>query len=160
MFPDPATGFVPSATGDACRKYAAYVYGGGYVISGAYFYFGLGSPYNASKYTGITFWAKIDAGTSPGIRVAFPDKDTEPFGNLCEIDPPPGSTNGCWDHYGDFVTFDTTWRKYSISFASLRQRGWGRQGTAFDPTTLYRVEFDIDVNATFGIWIDDVAFTM
>lgn len=160
MFPDPATGFVPSATGDACRKYAAYVAGGGYVLTGAYFYFGLGSPYNASKYTGITFWGRIDAGTSPGIRVAFPDKDTEPFGNLCDTNPPPGSTNGCWDHYGQYVTLTTTWTKYSVSFSSLEQGGWGRQGTAFDPTTLYRVEFDIDVNATFAIWIDDVAFTM
>ncbi len=42
---------------------------------------------------------------------------------------------------------------------SLKQRGWGRPGTAFDPATLYRVELDFDVNATFAVWVDDVAFT-
>jgi hypothetical protein len=159
IFPDPATGFVPSATGDVCRKYAAYVYGSGCVLSGCSFWFGLGSPYDASKYTGITFWAKIDAGTSEVLRLAFPDKDTEPVGNLCETDPPAGSTNGCWDHYSELVTLTTTWTKHTVSFSNLEQGGWGRPGTAFDPATLYKVEFDIPVNATFGIWIDDVAFT-
>jgi len=38
--------------------------------------------------------------------------------------------------------------------------GWGHAGTAFDPASLYEVLFQINVNATFGIWIDDVAFTM
>ena len=53
-------------------KYAAYVHGGPFVLQGADFWFGLGSPYNASAYTGISFWAKIDSGTSSGLRVAFP----------------------------------------------------------------------------------------
>jgi hypothetical protein len=159
MFPDPNTGFVPSATGDACRKYAAYVYGTGYVIWGSDFWFGLGSPYNASKYTGITFWAKVDPGTSSVVRVAFPDKDTQPDGNICQTGISSGST-ACYDHYGLRVTLSTTWTKYTISFSSLKQEGWGHGGTAFDPASLYEVLFQIPVNATFGVWIDDVAFTM
>jgi hypothetical protein len=155
MFPDPSTGFVATDTGDVCRKFAAYVAGTGYVLGGASFSFGLGSPYDASKYTGISFWAKIDAGTSPGIRVAFPDKDTQPDGNICQ----PGT---CYNHYGYLINpLTTTWTKYTVSFSKLTQElGWGHLGTAFDPTTLYQVTFDIPVNATFGIWIDDVAFTM
>jgi hypothetical protein len=153
MFPDPNTGFVPTDTGDVCRKFAAYVAGTGYVLTGSGFWFGLGSPYDASKYTGISFWAKIDAGTSPGVRVAFPDKDTQPEGNICQ----PGT---CYDHYGYRVTLTTTWTKYTVPFSLLKQGGWGHAGTAFDPSTLYQVAFDIDVNATFGIWVDDVAFTM
>jgi hypothetical protein len=155
MFPDPSTGFVPTDTGDVCRKFAAYVAGTGYVLTGAGFWFGLGSPYDASKYTGISFWAKIDAGTSPGIRVAFPDKDTQPDGNIC----PPGT---CYNHYGYLINpLTTTWTKYTVSFSKLTQgQGWGHLGTAFDPATIYQVAFEIPVNATFGIWIDDVAFTM
>ena len=159
MFPDPNTGFVPSATGDACRKYAAYVYGTGYVIWGSDFWFGLGSPYNASKYTGITFWAKVDPGTSSVVRFAFPDKDTQPDGNICQTGISSGST-ACYDHYGQRVTLSTTWTKYTLSFGSLSQEGWGHAGTAFDPASLYEVLFQIPVNATFGVWIDDVAFTM
>jgi len=153
MYPDPNTGFVPTDTGDVCRKFAAYVAGTGYVITGAEFWFGLGSPYNASKYTGISFWAKIDAGTSPGIRVDFPDKDTDPDGNICQA-------GTCWDHYGYRLTLTPTWTKYTVSFSQLTQDGWGHLGTAFDPSTLYQIEFAIPVNATFGFWIDDVAFTM
>jgi hypothetical protein len=155
MYPDPNTGFVPTDTGDVCRKFAAYVAGTGYVLTGSGFWFGLGSPYDASKYTGISFWAKIDAGTSPGIRVAFPDKDTQPDGNIC----PPGT---CYNHYGYLINpLTTTWTKYTVSFSKLTQeQGWGHLGTAFDPATIYQVSFEIPVNATFGIWIDDVAFTM
>jgi len=153
MYPDPNTGFVPTDTGDVCRKFAAYVAGTGYVITGAEFWFGLGSPYNASKYTGISFWAKIDAGTSPGIRVDFPDKDTDPDGNICQA-------GTCWDHYGYRLTLTPTWTKYTVSFSQLTQDGWGHLGTAFDPSTLYQIEFAIPVNATFGFWIDDIAFTM
>jgi hypothetical protein len=39
------------------------------------------------------------------------------------------------------------------------QDGWGLQGKMFEPNSLYEVDFQIPVNATFGLWIDDVAFT-
>ncbi len=158
MYPDPNTGFAPTDTGDPCRKYAAYVAGGGYVLWGANVWFGLGSPYDASKYKGISFWAKVDAGTSSVVRVAFPDKDTQPDGNICQ----PGVSTGptaCYDHYGYRVTLDSTWTKYTVMFSQLAQEGGGQAGTAFDPSSLYQVLFQIPVGANFGIWIDDVAFT-
>jgi hypothetical protein len=159
MYPDPTTGFVPSATGDACRKYAAYVAGAGYVLWGADLWFGLGSPYDASKYTGISFWAKVDSGSVTGIRVAFPDQDTQPDGNQCTTNPSSGPS-ACYDHYGQRLTFTTTWTKYKVPFSALSQDGWGRAGVAFDPTTLYEVLFQIPVGASFSIWIDDVAFIL
>ena len=157
MFPDPAGLFTMTDTGDACRKYAAYAYGGPFVDTGATFGFGIGGPYNASAYTGISFWAKIDGGTSSGLRVAFPDKDTQPDGGLCQ--PGVAGPTQCWDHYGKRITNLTTfWSKYFVDFSSLSQDAWGRQGTAFDPSTIYEVQFQIPVDAKFGIWIDDVAF--
>jgi hypothetical protein len=158
MFPDPLTGFVPTDTGDACRKFAAYVAGTGYVLYGADFWVGLGSPYDASKYTGISFWAKVDAGTTPQIRVNFPDKDTQPDGNICQANTT--GTLACYDHYGYGLTLTTTWTKYTVPFSLIKQQGWGHAGTAFDPSSLYQILFSINVNATFGFWIDDIAFTM
>jgi hypothetical protein len=159
MSPDPRTGFAPTNTGDGCRKYASYVSGSGYVLDGAAFWFGLGSPYNASKYTGISFWGKIDPGTTSTIRVAFPDKDTFPDGNLCSTASNAGS-NGCYNDYIYRVTLTDTWTKYTINFSQLAQDpGWGRLGNGFDPASLYQVVFRISANATFGFWIDDVAFT-
>jgi len=102
--------------------------------------FGIGGPYDASKYDGISFWAKIDSG-SYGLRVAFPDKDTLPDGGLCEGSAPE---NQCWDHYGYRITNLTTeWTKYTVSFSSLTQDGWGRSGGGFDPSTIFEVQFQI-----------------
>jgi len=157
MFPDPAGLFTMTKTGDMCRQYAAYVYGGPFVDTGATVGFGIGGPYDASKYDGISFWAKIDSG-SYGLRVAFPDKDTLPDGGLCEGSAPE---NQCWDHYGYRITNRTTeWTKYTVSFSSLTQDGWGRSGGGFDPSTLFEVQFQIPKNNTFGVWIDDVAFVI
>jgi hypothetical protein len=159
MFPDPTTGFVASDSGDACRKFAAYTYGSGYVLWGANLWVGLGGPYNASNYNGISFWAKIDTGTSAVVRVAFPDKDTQPDGNVCQTSVSSGST-ACYDHYGYRETLTSTWTKYTISFSQLAQENWGHAGTAFDPSSLYEILFQIPVGANFGVWIDDIAFTM
>jgi hypothetical protein len=156
MFPDPSGLFTMTNTGDACRQYAAYAYGGPFVDDGPVVYFGIGGPYDASKYDGITFWAKMDRGTSSGLRIAFPDKDTQPDGGLCDV-----SSSGptmCYDHYGSRISLSTTWSKYSVSFSSLTHGGWGRGGTGFDRSTIYEVQFQIPVDATFGVWIDDVAF--
>jgi hypothetical protein len=155
MYPD--GDFVPTQTGDACRKYAAYVYGGGYVDWGSDFLFGLGAPYDASKYTGITFWAKVDPGTLSVVRVTFPDKDTDPAGNLCS-DTSTAGTNACYNHYGKRLTLSSTWMKYTVSFSDLTQGSWGRQAP-FDPATIYEVQFQIQAGSNFGIWVDDVAFT-
>jgi hypothetical protein len=154
MFPDPNKPFTMTDTGDVCRKYAAYVYGGPFVDGPPSFWFGIGGPYDASAFDGISFWAKIDSGTSTGLRVDFPDKDTMPDGALCsETD----SSNLCWNHYGKRLNLTTTWTKYSVDFSSLTQDGWGRKGTSFDRSTIYRVEFQLPENAKFGVWIDDVS---
>ena len=157
MFPNPAGPFTMTNTGDVCRKYAVYTYGGPFVDTGATVGFGIGGPYDASKYDGISFWAKIDSG-SYGLRVAFPDKDTSPDGGLCQ-----GSVAGnqCYDHYGYRITnLTTSWTKYTVYFNSLSQDGWGRSGGGFDRATIFEVQFQIPKNGTFGVWIDDVALVI
>lgn len=150
----PAGDFVPSQTGDSCRKYAAYAYGAGYVDWGVNISFGLGAPYDASAYAGLSFWAKVDPGTSSVVRVALPDKDTAPDGNLCTETGP----NACYDHYGGRVTLTTSWTRYEVRFSQFTHGSWGRGGTGFDPSTVYEVLFQMQEGATFGYWIDDVAF--
>jgi hypothetical protein len=156
MFPDPVNAFTPTKTDNSCRKYVAYVKGSGFSDWGADFWFGLGSPYNASKYTGISFWAKVDSGTTSVLRVSFPDKDTFPDGGICQTNVT--GPMQCFDHYGSRITLGTDWKKYTVTFSQVTQDGWGHLGTAFDPASLYEVLFEIPVNATFSIYIDDVAF--
>jgi len=157
MTPAPGGDFPMTETGDPCRKRAAYVQGSGFALGGASFSVGLGSPYNASAYRSLTFWAKVDPGTTPRLRVSLPDKDTHPDGGICQMTG-PGPTL-CWDHYGLRVAFTTDWAQYTVPFSSLTQNGWGHVGTAFDPASIYEVVFEIPVNANFGIWIDDLAFS-
>jgi hypothetical protein len=155
MYPDPVNPFTPTDTGDPCRKYAAYVKGSGFSDWGANLGFGLGSPYNASKYSGFTFWAKSDM-ANQSVRVSFPDQDTQPEGALCQANT-TGAT-ACHDHYGKYVKPNSTWQKYTVTFKELAQEGWGRQATSFDPSTVYEVLFQIPATADFSLWIDDVAF--
>jgi hypothetical protein len=157
MYPDPAAGlFTPSDTGDSCRKYAAFVKGTGFSDWGAAFWFGLGSPYDASKYNGVSFWAKTD-NPAQRLQVAFPDKDTATEGGICK--PNSVGATACLDHFASYVQLTPNWKRYTITFKELSQSGWGMKATAFDPSSLYEILFQIPVNATFAIWVDDVAFT-
>jgi hypothetical protein len=155
MFPDPADPFVMSDTGDDCHGYAVHVYGGPYVDWGATVRLGLGSPYDASAYTGITFWAKADQGKGMTLRVSFPDIDTDPEGMRCVASP---GAQQCYDHFKMRVRVPETWTAFTVPFSSLRQDSWGYLADAFDPSTLYQILFEIP-ETEFGLWIDAVAFT-
>jgi hypothetical protein len=160
MFPSSSSAFTMTETGDACRKKAVYTYGSNFVDWGSNVWVSLGAPYNASRYIGITFWAKIDGGSgiTKGLRVSFPDKDTQPDGGLCQASVGSGPT-ACFDHYGKrFNNLTTEWTQYTVTFSEIVQERWGRQGTSFDPTSLYEILFQISSTAKFGLWIDDVAF--
>lgn len=155
MFPPDGT-FPMSNTNDPCRLLAARVYGGQFVLWGSSFYVGLGGPYNASAYHGISFWAKYGPNSTNLVRVAFPDKDTDPTGGLCN--PTAGSANGCYDHYGKSIVLQPTWTKVTLRFTDLTQQGFGNLASQFDPSTLFRIEWDIPAGAMFDIWVDDIAF--
>jgi hypothetical protein len=155
MHPDIAQPFAMEQSGDPCRMLAAHVYGGPFSVWGAGFGFGLGSPYNAKGYAGIGFWARF-AGPPVSVQVAFPDKDTELAGGLC--DPSLNGGNSCYDHYSARRSMTGQWQWYEVRFAELQQLGFGRRGQAFDPTTLFEVQFLIPQNAKFDVWIDDVVF--
>jgi hypothetical protein len=158
MFPPDGT-FPMSPSGDPCRKLAVHVYGGQFTIFGSSFLVGLGGPYNASAYRGITFWAKAAPSTSNVVRVAFPDKDTDPSGGACStVTMPVVAPNSCWDHFGKYVTFPQSWTKITVLFSELTQLGWGNLATQFDPATLYRIQWDSPVGSTFDLWVDDLSF--
>lgn len=157
MYPDPNTPFVPTDTGDPNAKYAVYVKGTGFTSQGSSVSLGLGAPYDASKYKGIAFWAKSDAGQTYA-RVQFPDKDTALDGGLCKMSGPAAEM--CYDHYGWRFSFDPGWGKFRILFENLTQDGWGRKGTAFDPSTLFELIFQFPANANYAVWIDNLAFIL
>jgi hypothetical protein len=153
MWPPDGT-FAMSDSGDPCRKLTARSYGGGFTqFSG--FEVGLGGPYDASKYKGISFWAKMGASSSPYLRVSFPDKNTDPEGGICS--PTPGAANQCYDYFAKQITLTSTWTKYAARFTELVQIGFGNRAPQVDASTLFRIEWDIPAGATFDDWVDDLS---
>jgi hypothetical protein len=139
-------------------NYAIWTEGSGFTAWGA----GLGAYlntnasqgrfYDASAYRGITFWAKAEDGRANVIRFNVSNVATVADGNIC-------TGNGCWDHFGAWITLGTTWRRYSFLFSDLTQRGWAVPlQSQLDITKLRGLEFTVQAGVDFGFYVDDVAF--
>ena len=143
--------------------YAANTHGGGFTVWGAGYGFNLKDPgdgdggsnkssYDASAYSGITFWAKAGPGSDKGLRVNVSNKDTDPAGAVCM------PMEKCNDHFGNPVTLTGDWAKYILPFAKMAQSGWGQSVAKFEVSTLYAVQFQVGKSTTFDISIDEVGF--
>ncbi len=150
--------FQPSPGGANGSQYAMRFYG---QISNASIVFsGMGmnfvdpkGPYDASKYQGITFWAKKGAGTTPNVRIKFPDQNTDPDGKVC---------SACYNDHGRLLKLTDEWTQYYLEFDSLSQeKGWGSPKTSsVELTQMYAIQFQVnDKGQKYDIWIDEMAFT-
>jgi len=147
---------VPSPRGSSA--YAANTKGNGFATWGAGFGFDLNNDgvtkkaYNASSFTGITFWALAGAGGTPSVRVNVGDSQTTPEAGSC------GTT--CSDDFGASITLTNSWKQYTLPFAQMTTVNWSKQNlTALKKDALYYVHFQTAQAMTFDIWIDDIAFT-
>jgi endoglucanase len=104
-------------------------------------------PYDASKYTGVTFWAK-----GPGrVRFEIPDVHTGPEGGICK---------DCYNDFGIVLALEPDWRKYTIRFEWLQQRsGWGEPYPALQTDQILKLEWEFNgAGRAYDITIDDIAF--
>jgi hypothetical protein len=138
---------------------AANTTGSGFTTWGAGFGFDLNnngttkSAYDASAYKGVSFWAKIGAGSAGAVRFNIGDKNTTPEAGVC-------AAGKCSDDFGKDLTLTGTWTKFDITFAEMKQVGWSTVILpAIEASGLYYVHFQAGAKATFDIWIDDIAFT-
>ena len=105
------------------------------------------APYDASGYSGISFWARGIGMTHfvvPEVGTAAP-KD----GGTCP--------EACADSYGTLVDLHPTWKQTKISFDDLAQLGIGTWAQ-FLPRTLLAMQFIVPCEGPFDLWIDDLAF--
>jgi endoglucanase len=110
-------------------------------------------PYDASKYGGISFWAKRGPGTTPKVRFKIPDAATDPDGGIC---------SACYNDFGIDLKLTEEWTQYIIPFSSLKQeRGWGApHPKGIDVTQLFAAQFQVnDKSRDYDVWIDDLKFT-
>jgi endoglucanase len=128
--------------------------------SGAPLYAGLGfsftepkAAYDASAYTGVSFYAKVGAGTTPNVRLKVPDVDTDPMGKVC---------TECFNDFGTDLTLTEQWKRYVVPFAAMKQMdGWGAPHPAtIDKSKIYGMQWQVtQQGATYDVWIDNVQFT-
>jgi len=110
------------------------------------------AAYDASRYAGVTFFARRSPGTSARVRVHFPDWNTDPDGAICRE---------CFNDFGADITVTEQWTQYTLRFESLEQLpGWGSpRPQHVDSSRLFGIQFRVvDRDVPFDVWIDDLAF--
>ncbi|HET9934405.1 MAG TPA: hypothetical protein VFQ35_27065 [Polyangiaceae bacterium] len=129
----------------------------GAVLSAGMAYSSHADPVDLSSFTGLRFWARVGEQNTSGIRAQFQDAQTNPEGGQC-VDS-PGNPEACWDGFGTALSpIDTQWRMYELKFSQMAQRGFGHQGSALDAAHVYGLEFNLEPNSVFDLWVDDLWF--
>jgi hypothetical protein len=106
--------------------------------------------YDASKYDGISFKAKVGGGATTKVRFKVADVNTHPDGGVCKT---------CWNHFGKDMQFSTEWQEFKVTFAEMKQEaGWGDRYPMITPAKLIALNWSIEPGRTFDVWIDDVQF--
>jgi endoglucanase len=110
-----------------------------------------GETYDASKYAGIAFKARVSEDSTKSVRFKLADVNTH---------KDPGVCTDCWNHFGKDLDLTTDWKEHVVLFEDLRQAaGWGDpRPPSVVPSKLYGVDFSIGKSAVFEIWVDDVTF--
>jgi hypothetical protein len=115
----------------------------------AYFRSG-GGAYDASAYTGVSFWAAFGGDNGPSFAVPFGivTTDTAPKSSVCG--------DNCGDDYMKGVTLTHAWQRHVLRFQELAQGGWGTVQTPLRRDQV--VGFIVWTKQQCDIWIDDVRF--
>ena len=109
-------------------------------------------PYDASKYTGISFLAKKAPNSVAMVRVKVPDANTDPDGKVC---------SDCYNDFGLSFELSDEWTRYTVNFKDLKQEeGWGDpRPPASSTDKLFGLQWQVSTpNAEFDVWFDDIRF--
>ena len=150
---EPHGEFTMSPGGPPGSQYAAHVKGQ-MAGSGASIYAGFGfaiadpkAPYDASKYKGVSFWAK-----GPGtVRFKTPDINTDPQGDRC---------NDCYNDFGVDIYLSEEWTRYTVPFSKMKQQsGWGDPAPAVATDGLFAIQWQYgQPDSAFDLWVDNIEF--
>jgi hypothetical protein len=108
--------------------------------------------YDASKYAGIAFWAKVGPNSTPKVRLKVPDMTTDPQGGVC---------TECFNDFGADLSLTPEWKFYIFPFKAMKQMpGWGApRKPHIAEGKLYGVQFQVNVpSANYDVWVDDLTF--
>jgi len=110
-----------------------------------------GAFYDASRYVGISFKAKVGAGSTTTVRFKIGDVNTHQDAHVCRA---------CWNHFGKDITLTNQWKEYKVLFTEARQEPyWGDpRPAAVTPSKLVSIDWSIGTGQSFDIWVDDIRF--
>ena len=145
----------PPQAPSAAPGSAASIHGTGAIV-----FSGLGmnfidpkGAYDASKYSGISFWAKRGDNSTGKVRLKVPDVNTDPDGAVC---------TECFNDFGADMSFTPEWKQYVFPFKKMKQlAGWGNPlKKQITPSKIYGIQFQVNVpSANYDIYVDDLKFT-
>ncbi len=110
--------------------------------------------YDASKYAGLSFLAKVGDKSESQVRLKVSDVNTHPDGMVCK--------EACYNDFGKDFSFSHDWQEYQVSFAEMKQQdGWGDpRPPAITPSKLVQIAWHLTTpGASFDLYLDDVRFT-
>jgi endoglucanase len=107
--------------------------------------------YDASKYAGVSFRAKVGPDSARSVRLKIADVNTHKEAGVCTT---------CWNHFGKDLTLTTEWKEYKVSFSSAQQEpGWGNpRPIAVTPSKLIALNWGIGPGQSYDLWLDDITF--
>lgn len=107
--------------------------------------------YDASKYVGVRFKARIGEGSTQNFRFRISDINTHGDLGVCKT---------CWNHFGRDINLSTEWQEYEVMFGSLQQAPyWGDpRPSSVTVSKIYGFDFQIAPGQKFDIWVDDIEF--
>jgi endoglucanase len=156
---EPAAGstFVMTQGGSKGSGYAAHVKGK--IAFSAKPYGGMGfnfvdppEAYDASKFGGISFFAKRGSSGQPKVRLKIPDVDTDPKAGVCKA---------CFNDFGADLELSEDWVEYVLTWEDAKQMpDWGDpRPPAIQPNKIYAVQWQASTRSKdYDVWVDDVAF--
>lgn len=108
--------------------------------------------YDASKYEGITFFARRGASSTGKMRVKVPDANTDPEGGVC---------SECFNDFGVDLNLTEQWQRYVLPFRDMKQmEGWGApRKPRITSSKIFGLQFQTQVQgADYDFWFDNIAF--
>ena len=148
--------------------FAAYTKGQGFMAYGAFMNVSMtlaaDPKYDATRYSGISFWAKVGTGSTKAMRVRFISGDTDPRGKICKdpaVTPSATQPEYCFNHYYSSMALSTSWKQYRLDFTNDFHQGTdGMTFASINLKTMYGLEFYFNVDEVFEVWIDDLSFVV
>jgi len=110
------------------------------------------APYDASKYVGISFFARRSPDSHPKVRLKLLDVATDPAGGTC---------SECFNAFGKDIELTERWEQYIVPYTEMAQeQGWGSpRPAAVDSSALFAIQFQVNTPGShYDIWWDDIAF--